>query len=693
MRRCRFISIIEDGVPQHLTAESSVSLAFHIAIFALLLDAASAPAANGTVEKIGPSSVTLDGLWQFRTGDNPRWAAPEYDDSGWEKIRVDKPWRAQGHKGYTGFAWYRRRISVDTYPGAPKLGLLIPNADDEYELYWNGQKIGHYGNPPPHAWWYHRPRAASFPLPQPASGPLEGVLALRVWERPFDSSSPETSGGLSAPPVIGDARALSLGVEAAQAALVQSNLPNLLIGAIVIVTGLVALVFYARGRQDRVYLWCGLYLFGVGCSVWLNFTEPWKIYQLFGSVAQILRDVPLWLLLLGLFDLEKEVGLRKWTSRLIAAYLAAQVIDIALLMFWEHAGPAFMWVDAVMTCIYVIPGLYPAVLLAVLLVRRQHVPNLPVALLAAFYTLYYAAIEIFLQGRRFTHSTLTDWLYQLGIDIGDYHFSALFILQTLLFLAIVYGVGRRIVDLRRRQMQMELEFKSAGEVQQVLFPEELPAIRGFTIASAYKPAADVGGDFFQILPAAEGGALIIVGDVSGKGLKAAMTVSLVVGTLRTLAEYTQEPSELLRGLNRRLSGRGDGTFATCLALRIRPDGRATVANAGHLAPYLHGREIGVPGALPLGVLEHADYEVTSFRLGDEETLTLLTDGVVEARNRRGELYGFERTSDLLAVCSNPERIVESACSFGQEDDITVISITKLAIGVEAQTASLNLFPA
>jgi serine phosphatase RsbU (regulator of sigma subunit) len=292
----------------------------------------------------------------------------------------------------------------------------------------------------------------------------------------------------------------------------------------------------------------------------------------------------------------------------------------------------------------------------------------------------------------FTHSNLADSLYQLGVDIFDYHFSVLFILQTLLFLAIVYAVGQRIVDLRHRQMQMELELKSAGEVQQVLFPEELPEIPGFKIASAYKPAADVGGDFFQILRASEGGALIILGDVSGKGLKAAMTVSLVVGTLRTLVEFTQEPAELLSGLNRRLSGRGDGTFATCLALRIRTDGRVTVANAGHLPPYLDGREIGIPGALPLGILEHAEYEVTSFRLNDDETLTLLTDGVVEARNRCGELYGFERTSNLLSAYSHPEKIVESVCGFGQEDDITVISVTKLAIGVPSEPVSLNLFP-
>ena len=128
-----------------------------------------------------------------------------------------------------------------------------------------------------------------------------------------------------------------------------------------------------------------------------------------------------------------------------------------------------------------------------------------------------------------------------GIHVGAYSFSAPFLLDLLLFIVLLFTVARHQFMERRRQAEIEMEIKSAREVQHVLIPEETPAIPGFSIASIYKPAAEVGGDFFQVMPLGEGGALIIVGDVSGKGLKAAMTVSLIVGTLRTLADYTQKP--------------------------------------------------------------------------------------------------------------------------------------------------------
>jgi serine phosphatase RsbU (regulator of sigma subunit) len=242
---------------------------------------------------------------------------------------------------------------------------------------------------------------------------------------------------------------------------------------------------------------------------------------------------------------------------------------------------------------------------------------------------------------------------------------------------------------RRRQAEIELEVKSAREVQHVLIPEETPAIPGFSIASIYKPAAEVGGDFFQVMPQADGSALIIVGDVSGKGLKAAMTVSLIVGSLRTLAEYTQRPAEILQGLNRRMVGRIDGGFVTCLVLHIAANGETTVANAGHLPPFREGKEVPVTGALPLGVSAQSSYEELTFRLHENETLTLYTDGIVEARNSRGELFGFDRLSELLATNPDVGKIVNAAENFGQEDDITAVSITRHSVG-ERKAATVSL---
>jgi len=133
-------------------------------------------------------------------------------------------------------------------------------------------------------------------------------------------------------------------------------------------------------------------------------------------------------------------------------------------------------------------------------------------------------------------------------------------------------------------------------------PEALPSMPGFTLTSAYRPAQEVGGDFFQIIPLEGGSTLVILGDVSGKGLKAAMAVSLIVGAARTVAEFSTSPAEILAGLNRRLYGRLQGGFATCVAMRLDADGSCTIASAGHPSPFLNNAELNLPGALPLGLL-------------------------------------------------------------------------------------------
>ena len=157
-----------------------------------------------------------------------------------------------------------------------------------------------------------------------------------------------------------------------------------------------------------------------------------------------------------------------------------------------------------------------------------------------------------------------------------------------------------LIENRRQQSALEQEFKNARELQQVLVPEALPSLPGFAMTSAYRPAQEVGGDFFQIIPLDGGSTLIVLGDVSGKGLKAAMAVSLIVGAARMVADFSKSPAEILSGLNRRLYGRLQGGFATCIALRLDPDGNCAIASAGHPAPFLNQEELNLPGALPLG---------------------------------------------------------------------------------------------
>jgi len=149
-----------------------------------------------------------------------------------------------------------------------------------------------------------------------------------------------------------------------------------------------------------------------------------------------------------------------------------------------------------------------------------------------------------------------------------------------------------------------------------------------------------------------------------------MTVTAIVGSLRMLP--TRTPVEILRELNQSLAGNLRGGFVTCLAARIHADGAVALANAGHLPPYRDGEEILLPPSLPLGITADAEYEESNFRLAPGDTFTFFSDGVVEAQSPTGELFGFERTGSISR--QSAQEIADVAQAFGQEDDITVLTL-------------------
>jgi serine phosphatase RsbU (regulator of sigma subunit) len=268
-------------------------------------------------------------------------------------------------------------------------------------------------------------------------------------------------------------------------------------------------------------------------------------------------------------------------------------------------------------------------------------------------------------------------------------FSAQFVCNLLVQLSLMGILILRFARTRRDEQRFATELEAARIVQQVLIPEEIPAIAGLRIECVYRPAGQVGGDFFQVIPTGEGGALIVIGDVSGKGMPAAMTVSLLVGTVRTLGHYTRSPGEILAAMNHRMIGRTKDGFTTCLVVRIDSDGTMIAANAGHISPYLHGRELQVENGLPLGLVAEASYNESTFHMGQNEQITMVTDGVVEARNKSGDLFGFERTAALST--EHAEKIAQAARAFGQDDDITVLTLTR--VGVEEQSIAQKSTPA
>src|SRR6185437_7282940 len=159
-------------------------------------------------------------------------------------------------------------------------------------------------------------------------------------------------------------------------------------------------------------------------------------------------------------------------------------------------------------------------------------------------------------------------------------------------------------------------------------------------------------------PVDDTGLLFVIGDVSGKGLPAAMLVSMVVGAIRAVAEETHDPVVLLRKLNSGLAGRTSDGFVTALAAFFANDGRVTLANAGHLSPYLDGQDFELPGALPLGINGGGHHPAITLELPAGSRLTFLSDGVVEAQNASGELFGFDRAK--LISTQSAAAIVDAA---------------------------------
>jgi serine phosphatase RsbU (regulator of sigma subunit) len=246
------------------------------------------------------------------------------------------------------------------------------------------------------------------------------------------------------------------------------------------------------------------------------------------------------------------------------------------------------------------------------------------------------------------------------------------------FVHVSISEARRYAKTQTEKATLDGEMAAAREVQRVMVPEVLPSISGYAIESVYRPAAEVGGDFLQMIGLKSGRTLLVIGDVSGKGLSAAMIVSMIVGMLGVVTSFTEEPAEILSELNRRLCGRAHGGFATCLIVRLEAGGRLTLANAGHPPPFVNGAELSSPGSMPLGMTESAAYTQSSLDLLAGDRAVLLTDGVPEARNQTGVLLGFPGVESLLRQGASVHAVAQAAQQFGQDDDLTVISSARQA---------------
>ncbi len=624
--------------------------------------------------------VEIHDLWRFHIGDDPRWSDPHFDDSSWPLIRSDQPWDGQGYPGYRGFAWYRFQIALPAHHSP--LALFIPVIYGSYQVFAGGRLVGQLGGMPPEdrlAFSFTVGSERLIPLPgdlTSAGAPLN--IAIRIWINPQTPTN-ALGAGPQAAIRIGDAALLSdwktLQIRSGFWSLFATNILLL----VYLIAGGAGLGLFLLRPTEREYLWFAAIelanaAFG---ALWIYEAFHAVDLRVFWALSDCLQAASSVCFLFFLVALLKErpswiywIALASALVAPLPALISIGSVDVALITSAAVALTKLPYQVCVLAFLFFAArrgSLDARLLLGP--VGLSFGLGVVERLLWAAHFAGYTALEAF---RQQLDQTFT-WPFPASSqNVADF-------LMQLSILAILV---LRFARTRRDEERMSSELEAARTVQQVLIPEEIPTIPGLALECVYKPAGQVGGDFFQILSTPNNGALIVIGDVSGKGMPAAMAVSLLVGTVRTLAHYTQSPAEILTAMNQRMLGRSKHGFTTCLALRLDPNGAVTIANAGHLAPYAGSREVPVESGLPLGLATESVYLESTFHLDDGEELTLVTDGVAEARARNGELFGFDRTASIATLSA--QQIAATAQAFGQEDDITVLKVRRQAVKVGAE---------
>jgi hypothetical protein len=600
-----------------------------------------------------PAVASLDAPWRFHAGDDSAYANPDFDDGAWPLLKPDQPF-ADLHLPNVpgGYVWARLHLRI-LNPAQALAIHLIPNAWFPYRVYANGRLIF---NSPSFA---ERDRQVTRPSAIALPQAPDVVVAVRLF-----APSPSILHRLPINRIeIGHLQALTNAADLERLNdFDQSTLAGMLAGLLFMALAPIPLTLYFFQRSQLEYLALGVFALLFGSFYLMDASLEAGVFPL-SKMAFLVDGYFGWLsLLTGLEFLARFAQVRDFRP--------IRIFQALLLL-----GPPINLIDGTVY-LYTLIGAIAVFLgmTSFYMVRAWRRGRTELTLLLPPVVIWAGIILYTFSAQTWPRAVPWPASFHLGpVGISlDHVGSAIFIS------GVIAVVLYRFIRVSRDEQRAASELEAARTVQHVLIPDALPSIPGFSILSAYHPAQSVGGDFFQILPAPGGACLVVLGDVAGKGLQAAMAVSVLVGAIRALAAFTSSPAEILAGLNRILFGR-QTSFTTCLALHIGPAGLVTAANAGHLHPYLNGRELPLEPNLPLGFATHDDpasaYTETHFYLGPDDTLTLLTDGVPEAANpHTRELFGFARTETISK--QSPRTIAQTAQAFGQNDDITVLSLTR-----------------
>src|SRR5215210_5952302 len=262
-----------------------------------------------------------------------------------------------------------------------------------------------------------------------------------------------------------------------------------------------------------------------------------------------------------------------------------------------------------------------------------------------------------------------------------------------------WGMGTIGGTLRKQRLEQEIrererieqEMRVARDIQQASLPREVPEPEGWQVSSYYQPAREVGGDFYDFFDLEDSRVGIVVGDATGKGMPAALVAEATSNMLRAVAQAlgSSSPSEVLARVNETLLARiPPNMFVTCFYAVLDPEsGRLSYANAGHDLPYLRrvsgdAEELRARG-MPLGLMPRMDYEEKEIVLDAGEAALFYSDGLVEAHDPNGQMFGFPRLRTLVAEHGEDRALGDilmeelyffTGDGWEQEDDITLLTL-------------------
>lgn len=605
----------------------------------------------------------------MRSGDNAAWAAPNLDETGWLPSKL----LSQKMKMQPPHFWVRCHADLSPLRAMSHPALQVASQHSAYQVFVNGEKIGGAGNMRTGA--ISMDTIQQYPVPKSLIGKAPDTVALRMTSNysvlgfAYSIRGP-AGGGLFA----GESDAL-LGRRARQI-VAQSNtvLVPVLCFFVVGIAGLMLLGLYYYDRSRRELLYLSIMCISLAalrvntyCTA-ANFNYPSYLSgsvvflaNLAVSVTDILffftlarRKVP-WLYWLALASV--------WTAWVFLGGAVFLPPNSAYFIGEFTSTPWITFLGAIGLIFY-----STAPFVAFWPWKRIQSRMRP---LAALCMVWGAVQFLWFATRSLPYAQLGLPNYSVLWRGGLLEIRAIALTSVLLALLALLFRDQRLVTEERAVLAGEMQ--AARDIQHMLVPSELESLPDLQIEVAFHPMREVGGDFYFCRVLENGCQRLLLGDVSGKGTAAAMTAAVLIGAAESQGGHS--PSELLCHLNRVFRKSRVGGFATCLCADIAPDGTVTIANAGHLSPYYRGKEIAVQAALPIGMNpdDAEGYEQTSFAMDPGETITFLSDGVVEARNLEGELFGFDR---MLSVSrKSAEEIASAALAFGQEDDITVLSLT------------------